>query len=363
MESVSKYLTFLRYVTIRNGHRHPLLATVVASVVIALFFFCIHSAAAEQPVGVYEGKKAFRGYVRRDMAQRAARLSAELEAYEQSARVLAREPDLRFVSESGGKSGPSLDGLTRMLFVPKLTATGTEGFPPNLLAVVRLRVEAPSPIRPALLEAIKRPDVIEIQDQVHKRLRELAAGYDALAQIILPRRPTEEGGMEEVHALRSIVNEMVAMDRFVALLPLYERRWTDPDKAREGLLLAESLAPNNPLVLTGLAEISLQFDRPLASLEYAGRSLAVAPDFARTHDVQGAALLRQRLPALAAEAFGRAVALSPENSVYYVHRASAYLVLEEEAGMCRDFQRACALGDCEGLQWARGEGRCEEALP
>jgi tetratricopeptide (TPR) repeat protein len=248
-----------------------------------------------------------------------------------------------------------------MIFSARLLASGVEGFPPNLQAVVRLALEPPVDLRAALLDALERQDLLELYAQAHARQTLLLQRYDALAASLLPLDARQHGGMETFHRLQSVVNEMRAVEIFLAQIPRQAGQWPAPQKAREELARAERLAPDNPLILTSLAELHLQLDRPVVALEYISRALGNHPEYARAHDVRGAALLRQNLPALAADSFSRAIALQPRNALYYMHRASAYLLLEEENGMCRDFQSACGLGDCEGLQWAIDAGKCATA--
>ena len=329
--------------------------------VLALLAALPSQARAAQQDEEFIARRDFRGFVQRHMAERVARTAAELTAMDHAIRLLAKEPDLHFANDAdvgGVPTPPPLDGLARMLFAVPLAASGMQGFPPNVHAVVHVRLVPPEDLRNALHEALSRPDMLELYGQVLSSQRALVSRYDALADQLLARHPMDGGGREESLILQSIINEIAALDIYVSTLPLYEQYWDAPQKAQTEMQKAHDLAPKNPLILTSLAEVLLQLDRAPAAMEHVGDALRVSPEFARAHDVKGAILLRQRLPALAAESFGKAVALSPRNPAYHVHRASAYLVLEEEAGMCADFQIACALGDCEGLQWAKSAGKC-----
>ena len=329
--------------------------------VMPLYALCAENTPAPDSTGEIVERRSFRGFVRRDMAERTVRLAADLHVWDQAARLLAKNPDLHFISESN--AAPPLDALARMIYTSRTTAIGVEGFPPNQQAIIRVVLQTPENLRKTLLDALQRQDLLEIYTQVLSGQRKLLQQYDLLSARLLPLNPVTDGGREEMHRLKSIVNEMIALDMYCEILPQYNHNWSAPREAQIQLLNAEKLAPNNPLILTALAEVFLQMDRPVAALEYAGKAMTRAPEFARVHDVRGAVLLRQRLPSLAAESFGRAIALSPRNSIYYMHRASAYLVLEEETNMCMDFKEACSLGDCEGLQWARGVGRCGAVNP
>ena len=332
--------------------------------VLAMHCFLLQAPAtipAAQQAEEFIARRDFRGFVQFPMAERTARTAAELAAMDHAVRLLAREADVQFANGAdadGTPAPPPLDGLARMLFATPVVASGMQGFPPNVHAVVHVRLVPPDDPRKKLHTALLRQDMLELYGQALAMQRSLVARYDALADVLLALHPMDGGGKEEAHILQSIINEMTAVEIYIATLPLYEQHWNAPQKAQAELQKAHALAPKNPLVLTSLAEVLLQLDRAAAALEHVGEALRVSPEFARAYDVKGAILLRQRLPALAAESFGRAVALSPRNAAYRVHRASAYLVLEDEAGMCADFHSACSLGDCEGLQWAKNTGKC-----
>ncbi|MDL2317340.1 hypothetical protein LJC59_09805 [Desulfovibrio sp. OttesenSCG-928-A18] len=372
----------------------------------------------------FSGRRAFRGMVRRDMAEQAARVAASIAAYEQAARILAKEPDLRFLTlppEQGARSvqvpdadgaapdqnadgpgrvnpaegrarstlpqlssgagygslpvarpgevpgglpGPlSLDGMALMLFRTEDAAIGVEGFPPDVQAVVYLRLIPPDNLRASLRQVLLRPDLLELHGQVMAGQRFLLMRYDSIASELLPLAPGRTaGGKETLAHLQGVINEMLAMDIYARFLASYDDRWQHPQESLTRLRKANSLAPMNPLVLTALAEVQLQLDRPVQAMDHIGQAIAIAPDIARAHDVKGAVLLRQRLPALAAKAFGEAITLSPRNPAYHLHRGAAHLVLEEEELMCADFAAACALGECEEMQWAREQGRCSGLL-
>ena len=42
----------------------------------------------------------------------------------------------------------------------------------------------------------------------------------------------------------------------------------------------------------------------------------------------------------------------------YYNRGVAYYNQNDIPRMCRDFEKACRLGDCEALEWAKKEGYC-----
>lgn len=312
----------------------------------------------------FSARREFRGAVRRDMAERVAVTAAELAAYEQAGRLLAGESDMRFVAGGeGGNDAAPLEGLARMVFGTRLVAVRVQGFPPFLCVEGTVALERPETFRQRLTEALADADGMELHRQMAAREKELVARYDALAPYLLASPGPDEGGREQLLALQAITNELAGIKLYIEFVDGGDDCGDDPAAARARLERAEALAPRNPFILNALAEVWLRLDRPLAALEYSNRALAGAPDYSRAHDTRGAILLRQRLPLMAAQAFGKAIELAPRNAPYYLNRAAAYLVLEEIDAMCRDFQSACKLGECEGLAWAFEEHRCNKVGP
>ena len=153
---------------------------------------------------------------------------------------------------------------------------------------------------------------------------------------------------------------MKSLDILQALLPEYEALWPDPPAALEKLNAALTLDPKNALALAARAEVHLKLDKPGKAMEDAQTALNLDGTLDRAHDTLGTALLMNRLPALAVQAFGKATALDPKNPNYPLHRASAYMMLDEKDLMCQDLRAACALGECSGLAWAEKNGMCSK---
>ncbi|MDR2160775.1 MAG: tetratricopeptide repeat protein [Desulfovibrio sp.] len=326
-------------------------------VFLAVFLCPLPPASAGE---TFQQTRPFQGLVRRDMAERAAGTAADLTAMQAAMRLLAKNSDLRFAAQD--VPGPlSLEGLADKLYATEVTAVGMEGFPPEVRAVVAVRLIPPENLRKALLEALREPDILELHALALRRRAELVAGYDELAERLLPLNPHNGGGKEGAHLLQYLARNMDALDLYDRVLRLSGAGLKSPKEALALLRRALALAPRDPLIRTALAEVLLALDRPAEAMDHASQATLLAPDLPRAHDVKGIILLRQGLPALAADAFGRAVALAPGKAAYRIHRASAFLIQEKTEALCADFQAACSLGDCEGYQWARTTGRCPPA--
>lgn len=129
-------------------------------------------------------------------------------------------------------------------------------------------------------------------------------------------------------------------------------------------------APHSPVVQLLLAEARLQGNLPQQSIDACSRALEISPQFGRARYIRGLAHFRLQRLALAEDdldvALGERQGPAPQGEEMVQRlraRGAVRMVRGNHAGMCDDFTRACALGDCEGLSMARGKGQCREARP
>ena len=310
------------------------------------------------------GTRPFRGLVRQDLASGAARAAVTIYATEQAMRELAQHPDMQFASASrytAPLGAQELAGLVRMLYTISTTKTEVEGFPPEMHAMVQVGIAPKADFRARLYYAMTHREHLGIYSRIHEQQQQLLEAYDALAPTLLRISQDAMTGKEKLLALQSLVQRLAALEKFEALLPSLTDRWETPAEAQIRLQTFLKVDPQNPLYLTALAETLIQLDRPAEAQAYAAEAVTQQPDYARAHDIYGTILLRRRLPALAAKAFGEAIALAPALAEYRLHRAAAFLVQEEIDGMCQDLHTACVYGQCEQYEWARDIGKCGPA--
>ena len=334
------------------------LATVCLAGVLALLL-CMPSVQAQGDSA--RATRPFMGLVRRDLAKDAAHVAALLAVVDAASRKLAATPDMQFIARQYQETPlrvPPLEGLALQLFITSVVAEGAQGVPPNLEAVVELAFTQVPNLRERLTSALEQPEISVLYSFVVQRLRSHLQTYDEKAPAALAIMASEFAGQERLLAVQRAVRGMRGTLLYLELLPRLGTTWENPDATGMALQKAALLDPDNPLILVAQAELALQAGKSSEAQRLAADALAVLPKFARAHDVKGAALLAQRLPALAVAAFGQAIANAPYYAPYFMHRASANLVQEEIEAMCTDLHAACALRDCEGLEWARTIGKC-----
>jgi regulator of sirC expression with transglutaminase-like and TPR domain len=65
---------------------------------------------------------------------------------------------------------------------------------------------------------------------------------------------------------------------------------------------------------------------------------------------------------LALADFNESLRLKPDHSKAHFNRGLVYYQLNNKDQACGDFQRACDLGDCDGIKWAMKNAICKQKM-
>jgi lipoprotein NlpI len=57
--------------------------------------------------------------------------------------------------------------------------------------------------------------------------------------------------------------------------------------------------------------------------------------------------------------YNKALSLNASYNLAYLNRGLAYHELNKDDLACLDFKKACELGDCDGISWAKKSGICK----
>ncbi len=138
----------------------------------------------------------------------------------------------------------------------------------------------------------------------------------------------------------------------------FNENWQDPHTVEALMREALSHAPDLPALWACLGEAQLQLDHPQSAIESLDKALTQQPTRARALYIRALAYLRLQQPSLAEVDLNAALQIYPQTPSWLRARGVAHMMLENYAPMCQDFEAACALGDCEGLQNAREQSYC-----
>jgi protein O-mannosyl-transferase len=88
------------------------------------------------------------------------------------------------------------------------------------------------------------------------------------------------------------------------------------------------------------------------------KAIHLRPDFPLAYNDRGGAYTALGQYQLAIEDYNEAIRLKPDLTDAYIGRGIAYLSLGKKNPGCRDAQKACEIGQCNVLEWAKNEGLC-----
>lgn len=179
-----------------------------------------------------------------------------------------------------------------------------------------------------------------------------------------PQAPPVPGAREQggscpaPQSPQALTDTLAVLLCYQILLQKYDTVWQQPEAVLKELTELEAMDADNPLIHGALAEVLLQLKKPQQAQHHSDRALASTQEYAYLHDTRGQIYLQLHLPALATDAFTNALALDIHNPLFHAHRGTSYLMRNKLPSMCRDFDKACVLGDCSGSQWAHAHGLC-----
>jgi tetratricopeptide (TPR) repeat protein len=87
-------------------------------------------------------------------------------------------------------------------------------------------------------------------------------------------------------------------------------------------------------------------------------AIRLKPDYADAYNNRGGAYFKLRRYQLAVKDFNEAIRLKPDYADAYNNRGGTYFNQGNKKPGCYDAQRACKLGNCIALQWAKKRNYC-----
>jgi tetratricopeptide (TPR) repeat protein len=95
------------------------------------------------------------------------------------------------------------------------------------------------------------------------------------------------------------------------------------------------------------------------AIEYFNKAVTLKKDNADAYHNRGAAYVEIEKYNLAISDYNESIRLKPGYSDSYNNRGIVYMLKKEGKSGCRDFQKACSLGDCKLLELAEAKGDCQ----
>ncbi|MGD2099650.1 MAG: tetratricopeptide repeat protein [Desulfobacterales bacterium] len=89
------------------------------------------------------------------------------------------------------------------------------------------------------------------------------------------------------------------------------------------------------------------------------QAIQINPKYAEAYNNRGNAYYALQQYQQAEAQYTESLRLKPKYAKAHLNRGLTYFQMQRIADSCKDFKRACDLGDCDGLQWAMREGFCK----
>jgi protein O-mannosyl-transferase len=107
-----------------------------------------------------------------------------------------------------------------------------------------------------------------------------------------------------------------------------------------------------------LASYLVKKDKIHEAIYYYNKAIQIKPDNADAYNNRGIVYAKMSQYKLAINDFNKAINLQPNNAEIYINRANFYLNHGDSVSGCPDAKKACELGICSTLVWAKEKSLC-----
>lgn len=295
--------------------------------------------------------------VSRDDAETIAGTAARIEALRLATHSLSGDSAALFAAETP----ENLLALAAATFETHKLTTRIVGYPPEVGLTIHVGT-APrgGDAEKALRDALRRPEALQLREQTLTQVRNTL--YEARDLATRAARHRQQAGMDSEspfdRRIGALARTLRSLERVESVLVQLDGVWATPQEVVSVMRLAVSETPETKLAWCIMGEALLQLDRPQDAIDALDRALALDGGLTRARLARGVANLRLQLTTLAVDDLTVVIREAPDMVAAWRARGAAHMVREEFDAMCADFNRACGLGDCEGLVLARNAGRC-----
>ncbi|MFC1516616.1 tetratricopeptide repeat protein [Thermodesulfobacteriota bacterium] len=136
-------------------------------------------------------------------------------------------------------------------------------------------------------------------------------------------------------------------------------KYTEPQNALRYLDLAVGLNPNDAVLYNNRGLTKRDLGRYEKAIEDYSRAIELNPKYTVAYNNRGVANYELAQYEKAIKDYTQAIRLDPKYVDAYFNQALANYQLDEIDRMCNFFEKACELGTCDGLNWAKLENLCK----
>jgi Flp pilus assembly protein TadD len=136
-------------------------------------------------------------------------------------------------------------------------------------------------------------------------------------------------------------------------------QYTDPNKAKGYWDRAIAANPKMAEAYNNRGLAFYNLERHQEAIKDFSQAIRMKPQYAEAFNNLGNAYYALDQYEKAEANFNKSLQLKPKYSKALLNRGLAYFQMKKNEESCKDFRRACDLGDCDGLQWAMQNGHCK----
>ena len=136
-------------------------------------------------------------------------------------------------------------------------------------------------------------------------------------------------------------------------------QYSDPNKAKTywDRAIADNSRTAEAYNNRGLAFYNME-QHQQAIVDF-NQAIQINPKYAEAFNNRGNAYYALQQYQQAEAQYTESLRLKPKYAKAHLNRGLTYFQMQRIADSCKDFKRACDLGDCDGLQWSMQQGFCK----
>jgi regulator of sirC expression with transglutaminase-like and TPR domain len=136
-------------------------------------------------------------------------------------------------------------------------------------------------------------------------------------------------------------------------------RYTNPNKAVEYLNRAINKKPDFAEAYNNRGNAYRDLNKHQKAVADYNKAIGLKSDYAQAYNNRGNVYFDLKKYQLAINDYNKSLSLKPSYRFAYLNRGLAYHQLKRNGLACKDLKRACQLGDCDGINWAKKNRICK----
>ena len=135
-------------------------------------------------------------------------------------------------------------------------------------------------------------------------------------------------------------------------------KYTNPQQAVTLLNKALQQNPKNAVAYNNRGNAYRELNQLNKAMQDYNKAISLRPKFVKAYNNRGNIYYDQKNYQMAVRDYNQTLTLNPNYRLAYLNRGLAYHQLKKKNLACQDLQKACQMGACAGINWAKQQGIC-----